>query len=189
MQFDDLSSYLAYYAAKGGPALIPLETVAYDRGVTRTTAIRMLEDGRLTGGTIDGDRYATVDSYISLVHDEINRVDKVRRFIEGYAREGKIVTYEPVMEHVGLRWQSPPHRALIGVILGKISTQSYVDHGIFLTAIVHRKYGSSTKPGKGYFGLVELITKKRPSGDEARAVEAQVKKVFDHYRAKAMKLR
>jgi hypothetical protein len=186
MQFDDLNSYLAHYKSTGGPALIPIETVAYYRNVGRPTAMRMSEDGRLVGVTIEGDIYATVDSYISLIGYEQDRVERARRFIEGYAKEGKIVTYEPVMDYVGLRWQSPPHRTVIGHILGEISTKSYKDHGVFLTAIVHRKYGSSTKPGKGYFGLVEHITKKRPSGDETRAVEAQVQKVFNHYRAKSL---
>ena len=181
MKFDDLDAYLAHYQTNKGPALIPIDTVAYYRDVNRTTALRMLEDGRLTGVDIEGEMFATVESYIALTRRENDRVENVRRIIEEHARKGEIVTYSSVMEPVGLNSGSPPDRKIIGRILGQISTVSYRSDGIFLSAIVHKKYGAGTKPGAGYFSLVEYITGEKLTGDEASAVEAAVKDVFTFY--------
>ena len=187
MKFADLNAYLAYYQANGGPALIPVDTVAYYRGVARPTALRMLNDGRLQGVDIEGDKYATVDSYIALSDNEKDRTEKVRQFIEKYARRGEIVTYGPVMADVHLRSDSPPDRTIIAQILGEISTASYHSYDIFLTAIVHKKYGAGTKPGPGYFKLVEEITGRKMTGDEATAVNKEVQKVFAHYQGRRQK--
>ncbi|AQS85146.1 MAG: hypothetical protein ABF876_01670 [Acetobacter aceti] len=179
--FDNLSSYIEYYKKNGGPSLIPIDIIGDELDITKATVVRMLQDGRLEGIKIGRSLYTSTESYISFVHDEKQRVQKVRLFLEECAKNGEIVTYAPVMEHVGLRWQSPPDRKIIGRILGEISTDTHKEKKIFLTAIVHKKQGSRTIPGNGFFDLVEYITGESPRGDEHTAAMNAANKVFKYY--------
>ena len=88
---------------------------------------------------IEGDRFITVESYIASQKRVADRVATVRAICEKAAREQRILVYTDVMAPVGLHWQSPPNRSIIGKILGTISTATYEEHRVFLTAIVHKK--------------------------------------------------
>lgn len=184
MHFADLDAYLRHFEQSGGPALLPEATAAWYLGVSGPTVTRMSKDGRLDGVDIEGDRFIVVDSYIAFQKRSDDRVATVRSICETAACERRVITYSDVMSPVGLRWQSPPDRKSIGYILGEISTATYNAHGVFLTAIVHKKYGAGTRPGAGYFALVNTITGEDLGGDEEEATRKAVEKVFKFYSEK-----
>ncbi|RCL04903.1 hypothetical protein BJI49_11940 [Acetobacter pasteurianus] len=182
LKFSDLDEYLEYYKEHQGPALIPIETAAYYRDVVKETAKRMIADGRFEGVEIEGDLFVTVDSYMKLKQIDEDRESKIRSVLEDYARRGEVVTYAPIMDILGLNHKMSSDRKIIGKILGSISEKTYNEHEIFLTAIVHRKYGNKTKPGKGFFELVKIVTGQELEGDEIEETEKETRKVFDFYK-------
>ncbi|MGY0575923.1 hypothetical protein ACTGJ9_036900 [Bradyrhizobium sp. RDM12] len=109
----------------------------------------------------------------------------VRDYLEEAARSGSIIFYEQVMNALGLSRTIPADRTKVGKVLGRVSEDSYAKDGILLSVIVHRKAPGRTHPGPGFLTLAEEL--EIDWKDERTFVDQEVKKVFDHYAARAGK--
>ena len=158
MDFKDAADYFRAYASDPAAcAIFPVQMIADLRGVSRGAIIGMIDTGKLKEIKIGKVRYVRASSYIDLLEEQERRDQQVLKFLEGVAARREVVTYEPVMSLVGLRWQTPADRNTIGAILGRISEKTSEKHGILLSVLVHRKTPGKTRPGKGFFELAEYL--------------------------------
>lgn len=179
MDFGAPVEYLRAFEKDPSLAVLPLQTVADFRGVTRAAIDRMLRLEQLEEIRIGKTRYVRVSSLVALQREYDDRVSTVHKYLEKCAQKRTVVTYEPVMALIGLSPSIPADRNTIGSILGTISGRSREQDGILLTVIVHRKTQGKTRPGPGFFALAEALEIEWDDDDEF--VEAETQKVWDHY--------
>lgn len=182
MQFASLEAY--FRALQGEKeisdlSLLPIQMVADHRGKSRGAIVRMIDLGQVKGITIDDTRFVQARSYIDLLSTERRRVDKVRTFLENTAAKRETVTYEPVMSQVGLRWQVPAHRTIIGGILGTISEESWKSDKTVLSVLVCQK--ATRRPGDGFFDLAGHLGLRWDKDDKDGFVQRETEKVWDRY--------
>lgn len=179
--FDTVSDYLAELANDPELAILPLQMVADHLGLTRAAVDRMVRIGQLEEIRIEKTRFVSAESLYKRQQEHRHKVAKVRVFLEDCARERRIVTYEPVMEKIGLSPSIPADRTAIGKILGDILKKSWRKDRILLTAIVHRKTTGKTRPGPGFAAVLEEIEDFPEYEDEDAMVTEAIQKVWDHY--------
>jgi len=185
MSYDSPTTYLRALEHDPSLAIMSVQMVAEFRGVTRAAIDRLLRLGRLEEIKVGKTRYVRASSVVALQSGEDERIAKVKRYLEDCAREGTHhLFYDPVMSSVGLSWQVPNDRWVIGVILGEISRQTWRDHRIVLSVLVHKKTPGVTKPGPGFFGLFDEdeFAEFEEWDDDAELVERETQKVLRFYR-------
>jgi hypothetical protein len=85
--------------------------------------------------------------------------------------------YGTFMEQIGLSWRHPQHRALTGMILGKISTVLYDKYGILPSVLVVSK--ATQRPSDPFFQLAKDVgAYDRKKQTEQAFFEAMKAKVF-----------
>jgi len=162
-------------------AILPLQTVADFRGVTRAAIDAMIRTGKLKDIRIGKTRYVQVASLVALEKAYDAQVAKVRAFLEDCAREKKIVFYEPVMALVGMKTTVPADRTAMGAILGTISEQTWAEHGVLLSIIVHRNTQGKTRPGPGFLNLAEHLGLEWDEEDVDAFLDQQTENVWAFY--------
>lgn len=179
--FAAVSDYLEELASHPELAILPLQMVADHLGLSRAAVDRMVRIGQLEEIRIEKTRFVSAASLNEREQQYCRKVDKVRAYLENCAREQRIITYEPVMQQIGLSPSIPADRTAIGQILGDILKESWHRDGILLTAIVHRKTTGKTRPGPGFAAVLEEIEDFPEYEDEDAMVGEAIKKVWDFY--------
>ncbi|TXN14108.1 helix-turn-helix domain-containing protein [Methylobacterium sp. WL122] len=180
MDFKDATDYFRAYAADPAAcAIFPLQMIADLRNVSRGAIVGMIDTGKLKEIKIGKVRYVRASSYIDLLKEQERRDQQVLKFLTEAAARREVVTYEPVMSLVGLRWQTPADRNTVGAILGRISEDTFKKHGVLLSVIVHRKTPGKTRPGKGFFELAEYLG--YDWEDEDTFIDEETEKLWDFY--------
>lgn len=184
--FNSTKDYLrAFERDAEACAIMPIQTIADMRGVTRGAIVHMIDSGQLRQIKIEKTRYVQTKSFVAYQNEIKRRTQIVYRFLEEKALERRTCTYEPVMSEIGLRWQTPADRQTIGAMLGQISAETYEDNGILLSVLVHRKTAGRSRPGPGFFSLATHLGCEWDDDDEF--VEEEIQKVWALY-AKAPRL-
>jgi hypothetical protein len=184
MTFETAEDYLTALENDPSLAILPLQMVADYRGVTRAAIDRMVRIGQLEEIKIEGTRYVRAESLLQRQKGREQQIKTVRTFLEAWAREQarkdrKPLTYEPVMAEVGMSPSVPADRTTIGGILDVISQQTWEEHQIILSVIVHRKTAGRTRPGPGFFQLTKRLG--LYDDDEDDLIERESQKVWNFY--------
>jgi hypothetical protein len=179
--YSTVGDYLGALRVDPTLAVISMQMAADHRGVSRAAIDRMARIGQLEEVRIAKTRCVRAASLLNLEAQRERQNCEVRELLEGVARKHEIVFYEPVMKKLGLKTTVPAHRTLIGQILGDLSNQTYGDHSILLSVLVHRKTAGRTRPGPGFFELAKALGFKWRSGAEMKLVDEQTEKVWRHY--------
>lgn len=157
MQFDTVNDYLEAYRDdpyNHGVLPIPLVAEYLDRSAPAVTA--MLKAGSLTEISIGKNRFVQTASVLEKDDTEAKDIATVRGYLMNMIARGETATfYEPIMEIIGLTTTTPAHRTKIGAILDRISKDSHEEKGVVLSVLVHRKTAGTTRPGPGFWGMVE----------------------------------
>ncbi|MFQ6238225.1 hypothetical protein [Sinorhizobium meliloti] len=157
MKFATVTDYLEAYRDdpyNNGILPIPLVAEYLDRSAPAVTA--MLKAGSLAEITIGKNRFVQTASVLEKDDAEAKDVAKVRGYLMDMIARGETATfYEPIMTAIGLTTSTPAHRTRIGAILDKISRDSHEEKGVVLSVLVHRKSAGTTRPGPGFWGMVE----------------------------------
>jgi hypothetical protein len=185
MHFETPTDYLVALKENPALAILPIQMVADMRSVGRGAIDAMLRSGKLAEIRVGKTRYVKASGLIDLLNSKETRVTTVTQELEKLARRRKTVTYEPIMAKIGLDWHVPADRAAIGAILGTISTRTWAEKTVLLTALVHRKTAGVTRPGPGFFELAEHLNVEsvRPWETKNELVENEMKAVWDAYAA------
>lgn len=184
MHFDSVNDYLEAYRSdpyKHGVLPVPLVAEYLERSAPAVTA--MLRAGNLAKISIGKNRFVQTSSLLERDDEEAKDVAKVRGYLMNMISRGETSTfYEPVMEAVGLTTTTPAHRTKIGAILDKISKGSHEEKGVVLSVLVHRKTAGTTRPGPGFWGMVESVGLYNPDEqDKDDFVRAHTKLVMKKY--------
>lgn len=179
--------------AKGRPvAIMPASMAAEVLGLTENTIKTQLKSGTKPGMSImiDGKAYVSVE----YVQDQIEAweadVAKIRSKLERIASRREKITYGDLMAAFDMSSRSARDRNKIGYVLGYISRQTWEEHGIFLSVIVHRKGPEPTTPGPGYEGLLVSMMDEYegfyfdPDRDLSETVAEHLEKVWNFYAPK-----
>lgn len=157
MKFATVNDYLEAYRDdpyNHGVLPIPLIAEYLDRSAPAITA--MLKAGSLTEVTIGKNRFVQTASVLEKDDAEAKDVATVRQYLMDMIARGETATfYEPLMTAIGLTTSVPAHRTRIGAILDRISKDSHEERGVVLSVLVHRKTAGTTRPGPGFWGMVE----------------------------------
>ncbi|MGO4618557.1 hypothetical protein AB4Z34_01615 [Ensifer sp. 2YAB10] len=157
MQFDTVNDYLEAYRDNPynhGVLPIPLVAEYLERSAPAITA--MLKAGSLTEISIGKNRFVQTASVLEKDDAEAKDVATVRQYLMDMIDRGETATfYEPLMTAIGLTTTTPAHRTKIGAILDRISKDSHEEKGVVLSVLVHRKTAGTTRPGPGFWGMVE----------------------------------
>ena len=177
--FGNSTDYLRALEKDPKLAIMTMQDVATHRGVSRAAIDRMLRLNQLKEIRIGKTRYVRAWSVIDLRKERDEQVARVREFLEEMAHKRKILTYDPVMSLIGLTHTVPADRNHIGNILGSVSEQTWAENKTLLSVIVHRKTQGKTRPGPGFFNLVESLGILWDNEDEF--LERETNKVWDIY--------
>ena len=180
-KFDEAYDYLRALKSDPTLAVVPFQVAADAWGVSRATIDGMVRDHRLEGVRIAKTRYVRASSLNALIGAWNDEVTQVRKSIEKHARKGEVMFYKSLMTPLGLKTTVPADRKRIGAILGVIAEQTHHEHGVLLTAIVHRKAPGKTRPGPGFQEIAKAIGLK--FSDEEKFVATEMAKVWKHYAA------
>jgi hypothetical protein len=174
-RYEDIKEYLRQLKAETRLAVISMQMAANALGITRPAIERMARTQRLDVIRLKKTRCVRALQILELIEGYEKQVDSTRRFLEKCAKKGRSpVFYTEVMERLGLATSTPADRKLMGRILGDVSEQTYREHKVLLSAIVHRKGSGSTSPGPGYQSLLEYLNenyKAKLSNDIAKHVK------------------
>ena len=155
MIFDTPANYLRAFETDPTLAILPMQTAAEFRNVSRAAIDRMLRLKQLEEISIGKTRYVRILSLVSIQRRQDERITTVRAYLEQCARKKTIVVYEPVRALIGLSHAIPADRTSIGKILDAVSKQTWEEKRILLSVIVHRKTLGKTRPGPGFFTLAK----------------------------------
>lgn len=157
MKFDALADYLEAYQDdpyNHGVLPIPLIAEYLDRSAPAVAA--MLKAGGLTEITIGKNRFVQTSSLLEKDDAEAKDAATVRQYLMDMIARGETSTfYDPIMKIIGLTTTTPAHRTKIGAILDRISKDSHEEKGVVLSVLVHRKTAGTTRPGPGFWGMVQ----------------------------------
>ncbi len=157
MKFESVADYLvAYQKDPYNHGILPVPLVAeyLDRSPPAVTS--MLRAGSLTEMVIGKNKFVQTSSLLEKDDAEAKDVAIVRQYLMNMIARGETATfYEPIMTAIGLTTTTPAHRTKIGAILDKISRDSHEERGVVLSVLVHRKTAGTTRPGPGFWGMVE----------------------------------
>jgi hypothetical protein len=188
--FEDTEEWLCALT-KGLPvAIMPNPLAAGALGESANAISKKVKNGHVPVITIGERRYISADFVAERVEAERVLKASIMRKLERVARNGATIFYGELMKMVGMRWQSPPDRAKIGVFLGEISRKTFEEDGIFLSALVHRKGPEPTSPGPGYRDLIESMSNDYddlgfdPEEDQEIMLDRHMSAVWKHYSAK-----
>lgn len=178
VKYFDAKAYLKALRADSSLAVISMKMAAAALGVSRALIERQLESGALDGVKIGKVRCVRAAAIIARQDAFDEKVDKVRRMLEGVAARRGTVTYAPVMELVGMSTKIPNDRAVIGRILGIISeeTQRRPDK-FLLSALVFNS--NAGKPSPSFFQLARKLN--YAVANEEQFLNRQLKKIWNHY--------
>lgn len=185
MHFNTVEEYLSAY--KSDPlnhGMLPIPLVAEHLGKSPPAVTAMLKAGTLREISIGKrNRFVSISSLIERAADAEREEEAVRKYLLDMISKGRSsVFYEPIMEPLGLSPTVPAHRTKIGAILDKVSQQSYDEHGVVLSVLVHRKTPGNTRPGPGFWEMaqnIELFDEDTMDKDEF--VKAHTNAVFEAY--------
>lgn len=184
MKFATVNDYLEAY--KDDPynhGILPIPLIAeyLDRSAPAVTA--MLKAGSLNEITIGKNRFVQTASVLEKDDAEAKDVAAVRQYLMNMIAKGETATfYEPIMERIGLVTTTPAHRTKIGAILDRISKDSHDEEGVVLSVLVHRKTAGKTRPGPGFWGMVQAEGLFDPeTQDKDDFVREHTKLVFKKY--------
>jgi hypothetical protein len=187
MEYESAGAYAK--ALKTNPATLSLMPVSLAADVLekpRSGILRLLRDGRLTPIKIDATTYVQTSSVLAWRDNREFQVKRVRAFLEKLAADRKTVFYEPVMNVIGLTaHHRPDQRKQMGGILGTISWQTWEEHHLLLSVIVHKKVpgkGKTYPSIKGFRSLLESID--IYPGDLKSFIDEMQNKVFSFYSGK-----
>jgi len=167
--------YIRELARDPNLAVVSRQMAASALSLTRSTIDRQINDGSLEAIKIEGSICVLSKALIGRLESEEAQVATVKSYLLSVAREGKTTTYEPVMATIGLATRSPPNRARIGVILGEISEESYLEDDILLSALVFNK--ALGRPSDSFYSLAERLVGEL--GDDF--LEVQLGMIWKHY--------
>lgn len=157
MQFATVDDYLEAYQDdpyNHGVLPVPLVAEYLERSPPAVTA--MLRAGTLTEIVIGKSKFVQTSSLLEKDDAEAKDVATVRQYLMHMIAKGETATfYEPLMGAIGLVTTTPAHRTRIGAILDRISKDSHDERGVVLSVLVHRKTAGKTRPGPGFWGMVE----------------------------------
>ena len=182
-RFATSTEYLKALSLNPDLAVVSIAMAAECRGVGRATIERQLAVNGLGGLMIGKTRCVLARDLIALNQHDQDQIAKVRQFVEAYAVQGRSVFYEPVMNAIGMKPSIPRHRLQIGVILGQVSRQTWAEHRILLSVLVHKKTAGTTRPSDSFFDLVRDV--QHPEYDDDTDIDAfidaEMQKVWEHY--------
>ncbi|WP_026612848.1 hypothetical protein [Ensifer aridi] len=157
MKFHTVTDYLEAYEDdpyNHGVLPVPLVADYLERSPPAVTA--MLRAGSLTEIVIGKNKFVQTSSLLEKDDAEAKDVATVRQYLMNMIARGETSTfYEPIMTAIGLTTTTPAHRTRIGAILDRISRDSHEEKGVVLSVLVHRKTAGTTRPGPGFWGMVE----------------------------------
>ncbi|MFZ7090820.1 hypothetical protein [Primorskyibacter sp. 2E233] len=188
-EFDDTAAWLKALT-KGLPvAIMPNSLAAEVLGESSNAISKKVKKGDVAVISIGKNRYISADYVHDLVDKGIQRKALIIKGLERVARNGSTIFYGELMEMADMNWKSPPDRAKIGAILGKISRESYEEDGILLSSLVHRKGPEPTSPGPGYITLIEGMSDDYDDpdlydeDDLDAVIGRHMEAVWEHYQA------
>lgn len=194
MKFENLKDYLdAFEKDPYGLALLPLTEVAQHLGVTRAAVDRRLRldptnRNVLTPILINRTRYVATASLLALHQQDDDDLDTLRQTLEKRARAGeRQVFYTPVMTPLGLSHRIPADRTRIGRLLGDLSRATYDKDGILLSVLVHAHRPGKTRPGPGFFALVDLLSKEHDDDPDLQYDEDDLDAFVAHHTDKVLR--
>ncbi len=157
MKFATVTEYLEAYQNdpyNHGVLPVPLVAEYLERSPPAVTA--MLRAGSLTEIVIGKNKFVRTSSLLEKDDAEAKDVATVRGYLVDMIARGETSTfYDPIMKAIGLTTSTPAHRTRIGAILDRISRDSHDEKGVVLSVLVHRKAAGTTRPGPGFWGMVE----------------------------------
>lgn len=157
MKYDTVSDYLEAY--KDDPynhGILPIPLVAEYLERSAPAVSAMLKAGSLTEIVIGKNKFVQTSSLLEKDGAEAKDVAKVRAYLMDMITRGEASTfYDPIMKIIGLTTTTPAHRTRIGAILDKISRDTHEEKGVVLSVLVHRKTAGTTRPGPGFWGMVQ----------------------------------
>jgi hypothetical protein len=180
MVFESAAAYLDALRGDTSLAVISMQMAADVRGVTRAAIDRMVQLGQLDEIKVGTTRCVRAKSLLDFQDAYEDRITIVRRYLEECAQERHITTYQPVMLLIGYTHTNPAHRKAIGAILGDVSRQTWREHKIVLSVIVHLKTSGPSRPSVGFMELaVELGLPKIE--DEDALIAREMERVWEFY--------
>ncbi|MDX0741562.1 hypothetical protein GOL45_30820 [Sinorhizobium medicae] len=185
MKFDTVTDYLeAYQDDPYNHGVLPVPLVAEYLERSPPAVSAMLKAGSLTEIVIGKNRFVQTSSLLEKDDAEAKDVATVRQYLMNMIARGETATfYEPIMTAIGLTTTTPAHRTRIGAILDKISRDSHEERGVVLSVLVHRKTAGTTRPGPGFWGMVESEGLYDPEKqDKDDFVKQHTKLVMQKYR-------
>lgn len=190
-EFETLERYLlALEENPAALAILPITEVAKLKKVTRAAIDRKLRLSQLDTIKIGKTRYVAAASLLRNEAEETGDLKQVQAILESSARAGvERLFYSDVMTPIGMQTKVPAHRMRIGQLLGDLSKLTYRDNGILLSVLVHTRRPGKTRPGPGFFELVDLLAKDNPGDtdllyeldDRDSFVQEHTLKVLRHY--------
>lgn len=176
--YADSKSFVKALLTDPDLAIVSMQMAGDVFDIGRAAVDRQLKHGVLKGVRIGKAKWVLATSINDRLKEDEARVCRVRKFLEDVAKKQDTTNYEPVMHHVGMQTTVPNDRALIGVILGKISRDSWSENGFMLSALVFNK--ALRRPSESFFLLADEL-KKRVIKDRERLLEGQLRSIWAHY--------
>ena len=183
----DVRNYLLGLSAalRATDVFIPIPFAASALGIEQTTVRAYVRSGQLKPFLLTSEwdeKWAGISAR-SLLKELQARDKQVTDLIEPIATElkklgGERIEYGKLMPKFGLSANNPHHRNLIGIVLGKVSERSYVEHKkVLLSVQVVRK--NNHLPSEPFFQLAVGLRVMREGADQEDFVKQHLKKIRD----------
>lgn len=159
IEFDNVGEWLeAFERDPIKHGIIPVTAVADHLGKSAPGITAAMRAGTLGEIKIGKTKFVSAASLLDRAAEEKRQEKVVKRYLLNMIKNGQRSTfYGPLMAELGMETTIPWHRNRIGAILDSVSKESHRDkkRKVVLSVLVHAKTSGTTRPGPGFWGMVE----------------------------------
>ncbi|NKE71264.1 hypothetical protein [Candidatus Manganitrophus noduliformans] len=187
-RFSSPSGYLDSVAQSNAYSFVPVSLAAEFLNVTPSMINDLLKNGSLDAVVVNGSRKnwkgVLVESLMTYTKNKrtsvTSMIKQIRHILETAAKKKRKMFYSDLMEQVGLSYQNPYHRRLIGECLGKLSAQTFKEKNYMLSALAVLK--STGRPNEIFFELANELGALDDTQKEKDFYQSQIKKIYGKYK-------